>query len=102
VFLETANTSAISEIDIPSDRRNRRISAQSSTLNTWLPPRLATSQGLGKLVNFQLPCTGQYSAAADTSYMAFDLLAIGGIDLRTQRWTVRRGRLEQLAARWVY
>jgi hypothetical protein len=25
----------------------------------------------------------------------------GGIDLRTQRWTVRRQRLEQLAQRWV-
>jgi ATP-dependent DNA ligase len=32
---------------------------------------------------------------------AFDLLAIGGIDLRTQRWTVRRNRLEQLAAGWA-
>lgn len=40
-------------------------------------------------------------AAAPASYAAFDLLAIGGVDLRTQRWTVRRGRLEQLAARWV-
>jgi ATP-dependent DNA ligase len=34
------------------------------------------------------------------SYVAFDLLAIGGVDLRTQRWTVRRGRLEKLAAGW--
>jgi hypothetical protein len=40
-------------------------------------------------------------AAAPASYVAFDLLAIGGVDLRTQRWTVRRGRLEQLAARWA-
>jgi ATP-dependent DNA ligase len=40
-------------------------------------------------------------AAAPASYAAFDLLAIGGLDLRTQRWTVRRGRLEQLAAGWV-
>ncbi|TCN32154.1 ATP dependent DNA ligase-like protein [Kribbella orskensis] len=35
------------------------------------------------------------------SYVAFDLLAIGGVDLRTQRWTVRRRRLEQLAAAWA-
>ena len=40
-------------------------------------------------------------AAAPASYMAFDLLAIGGVDLRTQRWIVRRGRLEQLAAHWA-
>ncbi|MBB5840208.1 ATP-dependent DNA ligase [Kribbella italica] len=34
------------------------------------------------------------------AFVAFDLLAVGGVDLRTQRWTVRRGRLEQLADRW--
>jgi hypothetical protein len=34
VFREIPNTRAISEIDNRSDRRNRRISAQSSTLNT--------------------------------------------------------------------
>ena len=41
--------------------------------------------------------------AADrpASFAAFDLLAAGGIDLRTQRWTVRRQRLEQLAHVWV-
>jgi ATP-dependent DNA ligase len=32
--------------------------------------------------------------------MAFDPLAIGGVDLRTQRWTVRRARLEALASQW--
>lgn len=37
-------------------------------------------------------------ATAPSSYVAFDLLAIGGVDLRTQRWTVRRTRLFQLAA----
>jgi ATP-dependent DNA ligase len=35
------------------------------------------------------------------SFAAFDLLAAGGIDLRTKRWTVRRQRLEQLARDWV-
>ncbi|WP_199234873.1 hypothetical protein [Kribbella sp. VKM Ac-2568] len=35
------------------------------------------------------------------SYVAFDLLAIGGVDLRTQRWTVHRRRLEQLTAVWT-
>jgi hypothetical protein len=34
------------------------------------------------------------------AYIAIDLLAIGGVDLRTQRWTVRRGRLEDLATGW--
>jgi ATP-dependent DNA ligase len=40
-------------------------------------------------------------ATVPASYVAFDLLAIGGVDLRTQRWTVRRRRLEQLSAAWV-
>ena len=36
-------------------------------------------------------------AAVPASYVAFDLLAVAGVDLRTQGRTVRRGRLEQLA-----
>ena len=42
----------------------------------------------------------QLSAAIPASYVAFDLLAYGGVDLRTQRWATRRSRLEQLAADW--
>jgi ATP-dependent DNA ligase len=41
------------------------------------------------------------AALLPAAYAAFDLLAIGGIDLRTQRWTARRQRLEQLAAGWA-
>jgi ATP-dependent DNA ligase len=37
------------------------------------------------------------AAELPASYAAFDLLAVGGVDLRTQRWTVRRQRLEQLS-----
>ncbi len=40
----------------------------------------------------------QLVASAPASYVAFDLLTLGGIDLRTQRWTNRRRRLESLAA----
>jgi ATP-dependent DNA ligase len=42
----------------------------------------------------------QLIAAIPASYVAFDLLAYGGVDLRTQRWATRRSRLEQLAAGW--
>jgi ATP-dependent DNA ligase len=42
----------------------------------------------------------QLVAATPASSVAFDLLAYGGVDLRTQRWTTRRARLEQLAAAW--
>jgi ATP-dependent DNA ligase len=42
----------------------------------------------------------QLIAAIPASYVAFDLLAYGGVDLRTQRWATRRSRLEQLASDW--
>jgi ATP-dependent DNA ligase len=44
---------------------------------------------------------GALVKAVPAAFVAFDILAIGGVDLRTQRWTVRRGRLEQLADRWT-
>ncbi|TCO42355.1 ATP dependent DNA ligase-like protein [Kribbella antiqua] len=40
-------------------------------------------------------------AEVPASYVAFDVLAAAGVDLRTQRWTVRRGRLEKLASNWA-
>jgi ATP-dependent DNA ligase len=39
----------------------------------------------------------QLVASTPASYVAFDLLAIGGVDLRTQRWSARRRRLESIA-----
>jgi ATP-dependent DNA ligase len=41
------------------------------------------------------------AAELPASFAAFNLLAAGGVDLRTQRWSVRRQRLEQLARDWV-
>jgi ATP-dependent DNA ligase len=35
-------------------------------------------------------------AATPASFVAFDLLAAGGIDLRSQRWSTRRDRLETI------
>lgn len=40
------------------------------------------------------------AAEQPATYVAFDLLAIGGVDLRTLRWSVRRARLEKLAEDW--
>ena len=40
-------------------------------------------------------------AAAPASYVAFDLLASGGTDLRDQRLSRRRAALEELARRWA-
>jgi len=71
VFLETPNTRAISEIGIPSARRSRRISAQSSTPNTRFLPGSVHARVPGKLVNFQLPRTDQYWAAVDSNFRHF-------------------------------
>ena len=40
----------------------------------------------------------QLVASAPASYVAFDLLALAGVDLRTQGWINRRRRLESLVA----
>jgi hypothetical protein len=65
VFLATPITRAISETAIPSARRNRRISAQSSTSSTCFLPSSNRARVSGKLVNFQFPRGGQFSVAAD-------------------------------------
>jgi ATP-dependent DNA ligase len=44
---------------------------------------------------------GPLVAAHPASYVAFDLLASGGEDVRDQRLTRRRGALEQVASRWA-
>jgi hypothetical protein len=65
VFREQPTTRAISEIETPSDRRNLRISAQSSTISTRSLPGSTPARVSGKLVNFQLPHRGQFSPAVD-------------------------------------
>jgi hypothetical protein len=53
-----------------------------------LQHRLVTSPAKARQLVARLPA----------SYVAFDLLAVGGVDLRTQRWSARRRRLESIAA----
>jgi ATP-dependent DNA ligase len=56
-----------------------------------LQKRMVTAPGrLGPLV-----------AAHPASYVAFDLLAAGGTDLRSRPWRRRRAELEALAQRWA-
>jgi ATP-dependent DNA ligase len=56
-----------------------------------LQQRLVTSPAKARAKAAELPA----------SYAAFDVLAVAGVDLRTQRWTVRPQRLEHLASRWT-
>jgi ATP-dependent DNA ligase len=44
---------------------------------------------------------GPVAAAHPASYVAFDLLAAGGSDLRGQRLSRRRAQLEEIAERWA-
>jgi hypothetical protein len=64
VFFEHPITLATCLIGIRSARCSRRISAQSSTLNTSLHPRFDSSQGL-RGVNFQASPGGQFPRAVD-------------------------------------
>ena len=68
MFREQPITRAISEIDTPSDRRNLRISAQSSTISTRSLPSSTSARVSGKLVKIELPHRDQFSAAVDTLY----------------------------------
>jgi hypothetical protein len=65
VFLETPITRATCEIDNPSDRRNRRISAQSSTFSTYFLPDSTRARLSAQVVNFRVPRPVQFSGAAD-------------------------------------
>jgi ATP-dependent DNA ligase len=47
------------------------------------------------------PRARQLIAQAPASFIGFDLLAVDGVDVRQQRWTTRRRRLESLAATWT-
>jgi ATP-dependent DNA ligase len=40
-------------------------------------------------------------AERPASFVVFDVLSINGVDLRSQRWTTRRRRLDLLAENWV-
>jgi hypothetical protein len=66
VFLEIPITRAICAIGNRSARRNRRISAQSSTTNTRFLPARARAKLTAKLVNFQMPRPVHFSRAVDT------------------------------------
>jgi len=65
VLREIPITLAIARIGIPSARRSRRISAQSSTPNTPLPPQLDNEPGSSRVVSFRLPGGGQFPRAVD-------------------------------------
>ncbi len=61
--------------------------------------RLSFDQLQRRLVTTSPAKARELAARAPASYMAFDLLAVAGVDIRTQRWSTRRARLESLTDR---
>jgi hypothetical protein len=65
VLREIPNTRAICEIGIRSARRSRRISAQSSTINTHFLPGSDRARLSAQVIRFRAPRPVQFSAAVD-------------------------------------
>nr|WP_112248259.1 ATP-dependent DNA ligase [Kribbella monticola] len=66
-------------------------------LVVWTGDRLDFDALQQRMVNTAATVARTQPAA----FVAFDLLAVGDVDIRPMRWTVRRQRLESLAARWI-
>ena len=51
------------------------------------------------MVNTPATVRRRLAPAKPASFVAFDVLAVGSVDVRPMRWTARRQRLESLAER---
>ncbi|WP_241994947.1 hypothetical protein [Kribbella sp. VKM Ac-2568] len=54
-----------------------------------------------RMVNTATTVRRRLAPTQPASFVAFDVLAVGDVDVRPMRWTIRRQRLESLAASWV-
>jgi ATP-dependent DNA ligase len=70
-------------------------------LVVWIGDRLDFDALQQRMVNTAATVRRRLAPAQPASFVAFDVLAIGGVDVRAMRWTVRRRRLESLGGRWV-
>jgi ATP-dependent DNA ligase len=70
-------------------------------LVVWTGDRLDFDALQLRMVNTAATVRRRLAPAQPASFVAFDVLAIGSVDVRAMRWTVRRRRLESLAGRWV-
>ncbi|MFC5264818.1 RNA ligase family protein [Kribbella qitaiheensis] len=70
-------------------------------LVVWTGDRLDFDALQQRMVNTAATVRRRLAPAQPASFVAFDVLAIGSVDVRPLRWTVRRRRLESLAGQWV-
>jgi ATP-dependent DNA ligase len=70
-------------------------------LVVWTGDRLDFDALQQRMVNTAGTVRRRLAPTQPASFVAFDVLAVGDVDVRPMRWTVRRQRLEALAGRWV-
>jgi ATP-dependent DNA ligase len=70
-------------------------------LVVWTGDRLDFDALQQRMVNTAATVRRRLVPAQPASFVAFDVLAVGDVDVRPMRWTVRRQRLESLAKGWA-
>jgi len=70
-------------------------------LVVWTGDRLDFDALQQRMVNTAATVRRRLVPAQPASFVAFDVLAVGDVDVRPMRWTVRRQRLESLAKHWA-
>jgi ATP-dependent DNA ligase len=69
-------------------------------LVVWTGERMSFDALQQRNVNTPATVRRRLAPALPASLVVFDVLAIDSVDIRPMRWTTRRRRLEDLAARW--
>jgi ATP-dependent DNA ligase len=70
-------------------------------LVVWTGDRLDFDALQQRNVNTAATVRRRLALAQPASFVVFDLLAVGDVDVRPMRWTARRKRLESLAEQWT-
>jgi ATP-dependent DNA ligase len=70
-------------------------------LVVWTGDRLDFDALQARMVNTAATVRRRLARTQPASFVAFDVLAIGDVDVRPMRWTARRQRLESLTSHWV-
>ncbi len=69
-------------------------------LVVWTGDRLDFDALQQRMVNTAATVRSRLARDQPASFVVFDVLAVGSVDVRPMRWTARRGRLESLAKNW--
>lgn len=70
-------------------------------LVVWTGERLDFDALQQRMASTAATVRRRLAPAQPAAFVAFDVLAVDGVDLRPMRWTARRARLESLGAGWT-